>query len=100
MCRRSAALPHSSLIADGEFLHVIERAIVDVEVNISLYAGKPPYIGVLPEFPRPLVFHLVNIVVGYPIRIVVEYGSIEVFLLEFVVVIYDMLHMILVFYVV
>lgn len=85
-----------SLIPDRELLHVVIRTVIDVEINPALYARQFAGIGVLPEFPRPFVFHLVHIIVGNPVRIVVEYRGTEVTLLEFIVGVDDWLHMVFV----
>ena len=51
----------------------------------------------LPELPFTLVLYLVYIVVGYPIRIVVENRSTKVLLLKFIIGVNDGLDMITVF---
>ena len=52
----------------------------------------------LPELPFTLVLYLVYIVVGYPIRIVVENRSTKVLLLKFIIGVNDGLDMITVFH--
>ena len=52
----------------------------------------------MPEVPRALVFHLVYIIMRYPVGIVVEYGRIKVALLKFIIGIYDRLHVIFILY--
>ena len=39
----------------------------------------------LPELPFALVFYFVHIVMSNPVRIVVEDGSVEILLLEFII---------------
>ena len=48
----------------------------------------------VPEFPLALILHLVNIIMGYPIRIVIEDRSTEILLLEFIICIDDRLHVV------
>ena len=43
------------------------------------------HIGMLPEFPLTLIFHLVDIVVRNPIRVVVKDRSAQIGVLEFVI---------------
>lgn len=73
-------------------MQVIIGAVVDIEVDIPAYAGQCAGIGVLPEFPTSLELHLVDIVVGNPIRIVVEDRCGEILLLKFIIGIDDGLH--------
>ena len=80
------------LVSDSEFLQRIERTVEDIEVYISLYAGQLSCVCVLPEVPRALVFHLVYIVMCYPVGIVVEYGRVQIVLLKFIICVYDRLH--------
>jgi hypothetical protein len=51
----------------------------------------------LPEFPWSLILHFRNIVMGYPIWIVVKTVVGKIFFLEFIVRIKNRFHMILVF---
>ena len=85
------------LLFDSHFLEVIEGAVVDVEIDISLDAGKAACIGVLPELPFAFVVEGVHVVVGYPIGIVVEDGGAEILLFEFIIGVDDGLHVITVF---
>lgn len=82
-------LPDAVLIADSEFSHIVERSVVNIEVYIALDAGKTSHVGVLPEFPRSFVFHLIYIVMGYPVRIVVKDGGVEITLLKFIICVDD-----------
>ena len=86
------------LISDCEFLQRIERTVENIEVYISLYAGQLSCVGVLPEVPRALVFHLIYIVMRYPVGIVVEYGCVQIVLLKFIICVYDRLHVVFVLY--
>ena len=52
----------------------------------------------LPELPFALVFYFVHIVMSNPVRIVVEDGSVEILLLEFIICIDYRLYMIPVFH--
>ena len=52
----------------------------------------------LPEFPLPLIFHFVNIIVCYPIRILVEYRVAKIFQLEFIIGVDDWFHSVFFFY--
>lgn len=57
---------------DAQFSEVVVAAVVDVEVHISLDARQLAGIRVLPKLPRPFILHFINIIVGYPIRIVLK----------------------------
>ena len=52
----------------------------------------------LPELPFSLILHLVDIIMGYPIRIIVKACIVQIFLLELVICIKDRLDMILILY--
>lgn len=78
-------------------LQVVIAAVVYIEIHIAFYARKTSGIGVLPELPRSVVFHFVDIIVGYPIGIVIEDGVAEIRHLEFMIGIDDGFYMVSVF---
>ena len=80
--------------ADGHLPQVVVRAVVDVEVNMTLDAGQFAHVGMLPELPAALVLYGVHIVVGYPVGVLVEDGVVEVACLEFIIGVDDGLHLI------
>ena len=73
---------------------IVVGTVVDIEVYVPLYTRQPAHVGMLPELPRPLVFERVHIVVGYPVRILVEDGVVQVAHLEFEISIDDGLYLI------
>ena len=75
--------------ANGHFTKVVKRTVVDVEIDLSSNAWQTTCISILPEFPVTLIFHLVNIIVGYPIRIAIEDGGAEIAHLKFIIGIDD-----------
>lgn len=80
-----------------EFLEVIVRTVVDIEIYGTLDARQTACIGVLPEFPCTLVFYLGHIVVGYPVRIVFKDRRAEILLFKLIIGVKDGLYMILIF---
>lgn len=70
-------------VADGELLQVIDRAVVDVEVDIASDAIDLATIGELPKLPFAFVGELFHIVVGYPEMIAIKSFRVEIFLLKF-----------------
>ena len=82
-------LANGFLRADGHLAQVIVGAVVDIEVDISLHARQTAHIGMLPELPRALILQGVDIVMGNPIRILVEDGIVEVARLKFKIGIYN-----------
>lgn len=52
----------------------------------------------LPEFPFTLIFHLVDIIMGYPIRVIIKHGSVKVFLLKLIISIDNRLDVIFILY--
>lgn len=71
------------LRADGHLAEVVIGAVVDIEVDIALDAGQTAYIGVLPELPGALVFERIDVVMGYPVGILIEDGIVEIAGLKF-----------------
>ena len=82
----------------GELQEVIIGTVVDIEVYVPFYTWQYTCIRVLPEFPFSFILNLVNIVVGYPIGIVVEDRGRKILLLKIVVSIDDGLDMVFVFH--
>ena len=85
------------LRADGHLAKVVIGTVVDIEIDIAFDAGKTAYIGVLPELPGSLVFEGVDIIMGNPVRILVEDGVVEITCLEFKIGIENGLHPIVLF---
>ena len=83
--------------SDGELAKVVEGTVVDVEVNIALDARQSAYVGMLPELPGAFVLYLVDVVVGYPVGIVVEDGVVEIAGLKFIIGVDDGLDTIVAF---
>ena len=77
---------------------VIITTIIDIEVHISLYTRQSTGIGMLPKLPLSLILHLIHIIVGYPIRIIIENRLTEIFLLKFIIGIDDWFHMVSIFH--
>ena len=76
----------------GSYRHlaqVVEGAVIDIEIHIALDAWQAACISMLPEFPLTLVVHLLHIVVGYPVRILVEDIVVEIARLKFILGIDD-----------
>lgn len=63
---------------ESHLAQVVIGPVVDIEVNMALDAGQLAHIGVLPELPAPLILYGVNIVVGYPVGVLVEDGVVQV----------------------
>ena len=82
------------LAADGEFFQVVVRAVVDIEIDITLDARQSANVGVLPEFPLAFVFDLIDVVMGNPVGIIVENGRTEIGFLEFVIGVENGLHVV------
>ena len=83
--------------ADGELAEVVEGTVVDVEVNIALDARQAADIGMLPELPGAFVLYFVDVVVGYPIVVVVEDRVAEIAGLKFIIGVDDGLDTIVAF---
>ena len=84
--------------ANGQLSQVIITSIIDIEVYIPLDARQATTVGMLPEFPLTLVFHLVNIIMCYLIWILVEYGVADILCLEFIISIDYWFHTIFLFH--
>lgn len=55
-----------------KFSQIVERTVVDIEINGALDTSQAPVVGMLPEFPRSFILYLLYIIVSYPIRIAVK----------------------------
>ena len=91
-------LAYGLLRTDSHLAQVVVRAVVDVEIDIALDAWKTAHIGVLPELPRALILERVDIVMSYPIRILVEHGIGQVARLKFKIGIYNRFYAIVLLY--
>ena len=91
-------LAYGLLRTDSHLAQVVVRAVVDVEIDIALDAWKTAHIGVLPELPRALILERVDIVMGYPVRILVEHGIGQIARLKFKIGIYNRFYTIVLFY--
>ena len=69
-------------VPNGQFLQVVHRTVIDVEVDLAGDAVDHAHISVLPEFPLAVEAELLHIVVGNPEGIAIELGSAEISLLE------------------
>jgi hypothetical protein len=65
---------------------------------MSLDARQFAYVSMLPELPAALIFHAVNVIMGYPVGILVEDGIVEVFQLEFIIGVDNRLYLIMLLY--
>jgi len=77
---------------------VIVRPIKDIKVYITFYAWQFSCIGMLPKEPFARIFHLVYIVVGNPVRIVVEARIGQILVFKFIIGVNNGLYMELIFY--
>ena len=77
---------------------VIVRPIKDIKVYIAFYAWQFSCIGMLPKEPFARIFHLVYIVVGNPVRIVVEARIGQILVFKFIIGVNNGLYMELIFY--
>ena len=71
-----------SVVANGQFLQVVHRTVIDVEVDLAGDAVDGAHVGVLPEFPLTVEAELLHIVVGNPEGIAIELRRAEISLLE------------------
>ena len=81
-----------------ELFQIVIRAVVDIEIHIAIYARQTAGIGVLPELPFALILHLIDVVVGNPVRVSVKTLVGKVLLLELIVGVDDWFHVIAVFH--
>ena len=79
-----------------ELHKVIIGPVVNIEIYITFNTWQYTRIRVLPEFPLTFILHLVNIIVGYPIRIVIKDWIREIFLLKIMIGVDDRLDMVFV----
>lgn len=79
---------------ESHLAQVVIGPVVDIEVNMALDAGQLAHIGVLPELPAPLILYGVNIVVGYPVGVLVEDGVVQVAQLELIIGVDDGLYVV------
>ena len=86
------------LAADAKLAQIVVAAVVDIEIHIALDARKLSCIRMLPELPFALVLHFIYIIMGYPVRIVIENGRTEILLLKLIIGIDDRFHMIPILY--
>ena len=91
-------LAYGLLRTDSHLAQVVVRAVVDVEIDIALDAWQTAHIGVLPELPRALILERVDIVMSYPVRILVEHGIGQIARLKFKIGIYNRFYAIVLFY--
>ena len=77
---------------------VVIGTIINIKVYIAFYSWQFACIGMLPKLPFSFVFHLVNIIVGYPIRIIIKDWRTKILLLKFIIGVNDWLYMIFVFH--
>ena len=60
------------LRTNGHLAKVVVRAVVDVEIHIALDARKTTDISMLPEFPLALILKRINVIVCYPVWVLVK----------------------------
>lgn len=73
------------LFFDGKLLQVIHGAVVGIEVHVSVDAAYASAVSVLPKFPLPFILQRVDIVMRYPVGVVVEYPGVKKLFAEFMV---------------
>jgi hypothetical protein len=69
----------------AELLELIITAVVNIEIYVAFNARQLAHIRMLPELPFALILNLVNIIVGYPVRIIIEDRRTQILLLEFII---------------
>lgn len=82
------------LIANRKFVQIIITAIVNVEINIALYSRQASGVSMLPELPLSGILDLVNIIMRYPIRVVIKHGSVKIIHLKLIISIYYRFNMV------
>ena len=82
----------------AELLELIITAVVNIEIYVAFNARQLAHIRMLPELPFALILNLVNIIVGYPVRIIIEDRRTQILLLEFIIGVDDRFNMILILY--
>ena len=90
-----ASIVISYVGAKGQLTQIIVRTIIYVQVNKAVNAWQTSYVGVLPETPRALILYLFDIVMRYPVGILVKNRVREILLFEFGLGIDDGLHAIM-----
>ena len=88
------------LFSDGKVHEVLVVTLEHIDVHISIDAIDSACIGVLPESPFTFILEGVNVVMGYPIGIVVEVGGVEIGGAEFVTCVEDGGDAIVLFYII
>ena len=63
-------------------MQVVQRTVVDIEIDLAGDAVDAAFFGVLPEVPSAFVAELLHFVVSNPKRIAVELGGIEIVFLN------------------
>ena len=81
---------------NGKLSEIVEGTVIDIQVYIALDAWQTASISVLPELPRTVELHFLDIVVGYPVGILVEDVVVEIARLKFIIGIDDGLHAVVV----
>ena len=71
-------------ILDCQVDKVLVTAVEDIDVNVSFNAVNLADVGVLPKSPIAFVLQGIDVVVGYPVVVSVEIGSVEICRFEFV----------------
>lgn len=84
--------------AESHLTKVIVGAVVDIEVDIALDARQTSGIGVLPEFPTAAVLYGIDVIMGYPIGILVKDAVVKILELELIIGVDDGFHMIVAFH--
>ena len=63
-------------------MQVVQRTVVDIEVDRAGDAVDAAFFGVLPKVPCAFVAEFLHFVVGDPKRIAVELGGVEIVFFE------------------
>ena len=63
-------------------MQVVQRTVVDIEVDLAGDAVDAAFFGVLPKVPSAFVAELLHFVVGDPKRVAVELGGVEIVFFE------------------
>ena len=73
-------------------LQVRKRTIKDIQIDFLINTWQCTHIGMLPEFPFPLIANGIHIIMGNPIRIGIENRIVQILGLELIGSINDRLH--------
>lgn len=85
------------MLLDTELQEIVESTIEDIAVHLAADAVYFADVGVLPHLPFAWISELVLVVTGYPERVLVEDGSVEMGKLEVIAGINDGTHTIVPF---